>query len=551
MAWGVDPARSPVIELSYRTVEHWAAHSRSFTHVAAVGSSTWPAILEEPGDPVRLSSSGVSAAFFETLGAAPLHGRVFQSVDGRPNAEPVVILSHGLWMRRFGADPAVIGTILRLHDGLHTVIGVMPAGFDFPRGTDVWLPVAPILASASERHRMDAFADVGVLYVVARLQEGATPSVAAEELERLAVHAERDLAIERFGASRVVVTPFQDYVLGPIRQALWALLAAVGVLLVISCATVSGLMLTRVSLTSREQAVRAALGASRTRLGRLWFFEAAIRSVAGGSMGLLASLWIARAIAGLAPEEVPRLAEISIGGEVVAFTFSAALVASLLSGVTPMRHATAVNLLDPLADAPRGIVGRRSHRARSGLSIVQIALAVVLLVAAGLVVRSFANLRQIELGFDPAGVVVMKVSPRTASVPDDWFQELFMRIEALPSVASAGAVFLRPLGLGPIGSDVWAVLEGQPDTPAVRRQNPGVNHQVATPGYFTAMGIELKRGRPFTPEDDRRTPRVALVSETAARRLWPGEDPIGKRLLLPSFFKPKIRRPPDALSSVW
>ncbi len=538
IVWGSDPARSPVIELSYKSFEHWAAHNRSFGQIAALGSSNWPAILESPGDPSRLSSAGVSSSFFETLGATPLLGRVFRPEDDIPNAEGVVVLSHGLWLQRFGGLPSVIGTRIRLDEGPRTVVGVMPAGFDFPHRTDVWIPVIPVLAAASTQHRMDALTNVGVLYVIGRLRDGINRNMATDELDRLARDAERNLGIERFGATRVVATPFLEFVVGPVRHVLWALLGAVLTLLAISCATISGLMLTRLASKNHDDAVRVALGANRIRLGRLWLFESAILSAVGGSLGLLASVGIADAIRILAPDDVPRLSEISITREVVAVTCAAVLGTALLSALAPIRHATTTNLVVGLSDSIRGTIGRRPRRGRWWLSVVQIALAVVLLVAAGLLVRSFANLRQIDLGFRSTGVLVMKVSPRAAPVPNEWIRELVSRVEAFPHVDSAGAVSLRPLALGPIGSDIAVALEGQPDTPAVRRQNPGLNHQVATPGYFHAMGIELKRGRLFTTRDDRRAPRVAVVSESAARRLWPGQNPIGTRLLMPSFLKP-------------
>jgi putative ABC transport system permease protein len=537
VVWGSDPARSPVIELSYKSFEHWAAHSRSFDRIAAIGSSNWPAILESPGDPTRLSSAGVSSSFFETLGATPLLGRVFSPDDDIPNAEGVVVLSHSLWQRRFGGLSSAIGTRIRLDEGPRTVVGVMPAGFDFPHRTDLWIPVVPVFAAASARHRIDALTNVGVLYVIGRLRHGMNRHLATEELDRLARDAERTLSIERFGATGVIATPFLEFVVGPVRHVLWALLGAVSTLLAISCATISGLMLTRLASTSHDEAVRIALGATRMRLGRLWLFEAAILSAGGGSLGLLASLGIAGTIRTLAPDDVPRLSQISITPEVLAVTCAAVLGTALLSALAPIRHAATTNLVGALSDSTRG-TGRRPRRGRWSLSVVQIALSVMLLIAAGLLIRSFSNLRHIELGFSPAGVLLIEVSPRTAPIPNEWIRELLNRVEALPHVESAGAVVLRPLALGPIGSDIAVALEGQPDTPAVRRQNPGLNYQAATPGYFPAMGIDLKRGRLFTTRDDGRAPRVAVVSESAARRLWPGQDPIGKRLLMPSFLEP-------------
>jgi putative ABC transport system permease protein len=437
VVWGSDPARSPVIELSYKSFEHWAAHNRSFAQIAALGSSNWPAILESPGDPTRLSSAGVSSSFFETLGATPLLGRVFRPEDDIPNAEGVVVLSNGLWLRRFGGLPSVIGTRIRLDEGPRTVVGVMPAGFDFPHRTDVWIPVIPVFAAASAQHRMDALTNVGVLYVIGRLRDGINQNMATDELERLARDAELHLGIERFGTTRVLATPFLEFVVGPVRHVLWALLGAVSTLLAISCATISGLMLTRLASKRHDEAVRVALGATRIRLGRLWLFEAAILSAVGGSLGLLASVAIAGAIRILAPDDLSRLSEISITREVVAVTCAAVLGTALLSALAPIRHATITNLVVARSDSTRGTIGRRPRRGRWWLSVVQIALAVVLLVAAGLLIRSFANLRQIDLGFRPTGALVMKVSPRTAPVPNEWIRELVSRVEAFPHVDSA------------------------------------------------------------------------------------------------------------------
>ena len=264
ICWERDASRSPVVELSYRNFQDWVAHSRSFSQAAAIGSSTWPAILDGRGESVRLASAGVSASFFDTLGVVPALGRGFRPEDDAPNAERVVILSHATWVTRFGADPGVIGTTIQL-DERHTIVGVMPEGFDFPHRTDVWLPVVPILANAGDGRVQSPLESVGVLFVIGRLRDGVTPRMAAEELNRLAGQLQRTGGAHRFGTD-VVVTPFLDYLIGPVRHALWALFAAVGVLLLIGCANVSGLMLTRVSVRRREHAIRLALGATRRHL---------------------------------------------------------------------------------------------------------------------------------------------------------------------------------------------------------------------------------------------------------------------------------------------
>jgi putative ABC transport system permease protein len=544
ICWASDRSHDlAVVEVSYRNFQDWATHSRSFSQVAAIGSSTWPAVWDGQTESVRLSSAGVSVSFFETLGVPPAIGRGFRPEDDLPNAPRVVVLSHRTWVSRFGADPAAVGTTIQL-DTPHTIVGVMPGGFDFPRGTDFWTPVVPILAESAKGWRTDALENVGVLFVVGRLREAVTPGMANDELNRLADQLEQGGAAHRFGTA-VVVTRFLDYVLGPTRRALWALLAAVGVLLLIGCANVSGLMLTRVSLRRKEHAVRLALGATAGTVGRHWALETLILSFAGGSLGLVVSQWMARAIVVLAPDDVPRLADVSINLPVAAFTGLAVLTTALLCGAGPVRHAGTPNLLDALNEGSRSTPGTQTLRARSLLLILQIALAVVLLVAAGLVVRSFVNLRRIDLGFAPANVLTMSVGPRNPKPSaNQWVEELLRRVEALPDVEAAGAVSLRPLALGPIGQETSVVLEGQPDTPAAARQNPALNYQVATPDYFVAMRIQLKRGRLFSRDDRVESPRVALVSESTARRLWPGQDPIGKRVSMPTFT-------PDGAQSAW
>jgi predicted permease len=535
ICWGSDPSHNvPVVELSYRNFQDWAAGSRSFSQAAAIGSSTWPAVLDGHGESARLSSAGVSVSFFETLGVVPAVGRGFRPEDDVPQAPRVVVLSHGTWVRRFGADPQAVGTTIQL-DEPHTIVGVMPEEFDFPRGTEFWTPVVPVLADSAGVWRTDTLEKVGVLFVIGRLRDGVTPGMATDELDSLADRLEQSGAV-RFG-SEVIVTPFLDYLFGPVRQALWALFAAVWVLLLIGCANVSGLMLTSVSLRRREHAVRLALGATGRVLAREWLFQTLILSIVGGGLGLIASQWIAQAVVVLAPDDIPRLSDISISLPVVAFSFGAVVTTALLCGAGPIRRAGASNLIEALNDSTHSIPGTQTYQTRSLLLILQMGLSVVLLVAAGLVLRSFVNLRSIDLGFVPSNVVTMTLDPRDHPKPsmNQWMHALLDRVEALPDVRAAGAVFLRPLALGPIGQETAVILEGQPDTPEAARGNPTLNYQVATPGYFPAMRIHLRRGRLFNDQDTATSTPVVLVGETTARRLWPGQNPIGKRILMPTF----------------
>ena len=532
MVWDSDPSASlPVIELSYRQFERWAAAGRVFERAAAVGASTWPTVLERNGESTRLSLAGVSGSFFETFGTVPLLGRGLRPDDEVRGAPRVVVLSHSVWTRLFGSDPDVIGRMVTL-DEPHTVVGVMRDGFDLPRGTDVWVPVAPVLAASGDTWNTNALENVGVLFVVGRLRDGITPAVAAQDLG--VVTAPNTPG--RFGTV-AVAKPFIEYFFGPVRQALFALFVAVGLLLLIACANVSGLMLTRVSSRRAENAVRLALGATGGALGKQWALETMLLFAAGGLLGLGLGMVMTRAIVALAPPDVPRLASVTFSLPVALFTLAATVLTAVVCGVVSIRHASAARLTDAL-NSVRSTRSKRVLRARSALVVLQVAFSLAIIVTAVLVVRSFTNLRRIDLGFVPERVLSMSVEPRGVAPAriNDWVRDLTERLGALPGVEAAGGVYLRPLALGPIGQETWVLLEGQPNDAATKRRSPTLNYQVATPGYFSAMRIPLERGRLFTAEDRSGQTRVALVGASAARRLWPGRDPIGQRLMMPSFI---------------
>jgi putative ABC transport system permease protein len=459
VCWAADrPRNLPVVELSYRTYQAWEAAAPSFAAMAALGSSNWTAVLDGNGDPARVQYAGVTASFFDTMGVRPLIGRGFEARDDVPNAGPVVVLNYGTWIRRFGGDHKVVGTSVTLDGRSHTVVGVMPKGFDFPRGAELWQPVVPVLAASSAQWKVDALSDVGVLFVVGRLREGATPATAAREIDRIAGTRKGEIV------APVVVTPFLDYLLGPVRAALWILFAAVGLLLLIACANVSALLLSRVTLRRREHAVRLALGATPYDLGRLWLIETGALSIAGGACGLFLSRWVAALIVTLAPDDIPGLSNVSIDLPVALFTLSATVLAAVLCGIGPVRQAASTNLADAMGDAGRSTSGQQSGRARSLLLTFQIALTVVLLVAAGLVTRSFIRLRSLDLGFDPNGVLTINVSPRAAKPSaNEWFDDLLRQLATVPGVEATGAIYLPPLALGAIGEETAVLLDGQPD----------------------------------------------------------------------------------------
>lgn len=532
--WQTDAGGRAVVELTYRHLREWSARSSLFTRASVMASHNWSAVLEGRGEPSRIWFAGVSAGFFETLGAAPLYGRTIRPEDDVPNGPGVAVLNYHAWMRRFGGDPGVVGTTMTLDGSPLEIVGVMPPGVDVPRGAEFWTPSVPIIVTGTPPNtgNLDTF---GVFYVVGRLRSGLDAASARAELDALEARLDQATPGRLKWGARAVVTPFVEYVFGPVRPALWALWAAVALLLVIACANVAGLLLTRLSLRRREQAVRLALGATRGAVSRLWALEILIIALAGGALGVAVASGLVRGIVALAPDDLPRLADISMNVPVALFTFAVVLVTALLTSVMPMRDAGAVRLVEAL-DGARSTGSRRTMHARSALLVLQIGLAVVLLVATGLVVRSFVALRRVDLGFSSDRVLTAIVRPRGANVPPNrWLNDYLERVRGVPGVEAAGAVYLRPLMLGPIGQGVRVFLEGQPETRQAADANPTLNHQIASPGYFEAMRIPLRTGRYFTAADTADVPRVAIVGEATARRLWPGQDPLGRKMMMATF----------------
>ena len=535
VGWGRSAAAAMrVIELSYLDIRDIGAATPHVGQVAAVGSSAWSAVIDGGGEPVKIATTGVSGNFFELLGAVPQVGRVIRPDDDRTKSAPVVVISHGLWASTFGANANIVGRRIQLDEEPHEIIGVMPAAFDYPRGTAAWKAVAPIIGDPVPGGNPDPMRNVGVLFLLARLNHGIAPEMAIAEWTR----ANRQvLAASPLSPTYdIAATPFLDYYVGPARQAMWVLFGAVGVLLLIACANVSGLMLTRVSLRHRDDAIRVAVGGTRAAIARLWAAETVWLTIIGGMLGLLICQWLIATIVALAPEGIPRLDEVGMEWPVAMFSIATMALVTLLCGAAPIRHSSVLNLTESLNDGSRTVAGGRSHRTRSSLLMIQIGLAVVLLVAAGLVVQSFNALQRLDLGYSRQAVLRLKVEPRGTSQPvNTWVADLLPGISALDEVEAAGAVYLTPLELGSIGQGTWALAEGQPETPETANANPMVNYLSATPDYFKVMRIPLVRGRMFTENDRANAPRVVLISESTAAAFFPGQDPVGKRFKAASF----------------
>jgi putative ABC transport system permease protein len=544
MLWSIDARHGTVMESTYETQADFRARLRSFDDVALIGSVNWGGTLIIPGrDPVHLSAAVVSGTFFQVLGSGAFLGRVFDATDDVPQAERRLVLSHAAWTQFFGADPSVIGRTVMLREEAtpqpFEVIGVMRPEFFFPRGAQYWTTAAPRLeaiARQTGQPRADLFGKLGVFYALGRLKPGVSADDARREMP-LYLKAVGDQFHVDLTNFRIVVTPLLDFIFGPARQTLWLLMAAVALVLLIACGNVAGLVIARGASRRREIAVRAALGASRGVLVRQLLAESAVIACAGGLLGVGAAAAVLEALVALSPADIPRLDSTGINLPVVLFALATALLATMLVGLVPALRASRTSLVDDLKNGTMG-AGQAAAPGRGVLVAVQVAGTLVLLVATGLCLRSFARLLELDLGFNPAQVLTFGVKglnedqfPSRAA-RHDMVDRLIANIEQLAQVRSAGAVFQRPFEHGPIGMDSSVLLEGQADTPDETNRNGMLNWEPVTPRYFASMNITLLRGRLFDERETASAGLSAIVSEAAANRLWPGQDALGKRLRL-------------------
>jgi putative ABC transport system permease protein len=501
----------------------WRQENSSFEQLAAYFPN-WNATLTGGEAAERLEIGATSANLFATLGARAEIGRTFLPEEEVPGAPRVVVLGHALWQRRFGGDPAVLGTTIPLDGQPYTVVGVMPRDFKLPGSkADLYTPL-PILGRMLEGRIPH------LLMVVGRLRPGGTIDRARVDLATVARRLEREYPETNTGWG-VTLVSLHEQVAGDARRPLLVLLAAVGAVLLIGCANIANLMLSRAAGRQRELAVRAALGAGRGRLVVQLLTESIAIAGAAGAIGLALAYWGARALAALAPDELPRLNEIEIDAGVLAFTLGVSLLTALLFGLAPAVHAVRQVTSDALKETSRAATasgGRR--RLRNMLVVSEIAFAVVLLVGAGLLISSFVRLRNENPGFRAEHVVAMKVGLPRATYPDParrvaFFDELARRLRALPTVTAVGAITRLPLYDGPLTTRVVPPgRESRPDA-----EQPEVDLRHVSEGYFEAMGIPVIAGRPITERDvgDSATPPVMVINQTMARRLFPGRDPVG------------------------
>ncbi|HWS87827.1 MAG TPA: ABC transporter permease [Pyrinomonadaceae bacterium] len=507
----------------------WREQTEVFEEMAAY--SDWRANLTGGGEPVEVPVQYTTPNLFRVLGARPILGRDFTPDDARPEAPAVVVISHGLWQRRFGSDPGVVGRAVTLNGTPAEVVGVMPAGFQWfvrqnsfsGKPAELWSPFG---FTAQHRVRRGRY-----LSTVARLKDGVTEERARAELSQVAARLEEQYPDFNKGWG-VEVTPLREQFAGQIRPALWVLLAAVGFLLLIACANVANLLLARATARRREVAIRAALGASRQRLARQFLTESVLLALAGGATGLLLAWWGVELLVAMSPRDLVDVGSVQLDLPVLGFTLGVSLLTAVFFGVAPALEAARHDAGESLKEGGKGSTGgRRSRRLRAAFVVSEVALALMLLVGAGLAVKSFVRLESVSPGFDPDGLLTMRVDLPYGKYGDEqkvirFQRQALERVAALPGVESAGAVSFLPFA-GP-GAVTGFNVEGRPAPPP--GEEPTTDVRVVDENYFRAMRVALLRGRGFSPQEQVEARRVAVVSESLAKKYFPGEDPLGKRI---------------------
>ena len=502
---------------------HWREMNQTFEDIAAVGL-TFTITATGDGEPEELPMQYVTAAFFPVVGVQPQVGRPFTAEEDKPNSR-VVVISDRLWKRRFHGDPGILARPITLQGNPLTVVGVMPPGFSFlDKTVDVWLPPGFTEATRTPRGRW--------LQVVGRLKPGVTFTRAQDDMTRVAADLTRLFPNFDTGWTARVV-PLREQLTGDVRPALLVLLGAVAFVLLIACANVANLLLARATSRRRELAVRAALGAARGRLVRQLLAESAVLATFGGIAGLLLAWWALYLLRAVVAERLPiqRLEAVGIDGWVLAFTMLASLGSGIFFGLVPAMSASGAALTDALKEGGRSGSAARGRRTRAVFVISEVALALVLLVGAGLLVRSFVALTGVNPGFETRHTVTMRVSLPAARYrePDKrsrFFQRVFDRVDVLPGVqASGGTSFLPLTGLG---AATGFEVVGKPVPPP--GEEPVCDVRVVTNDYFKTMGVPLLKGRLYVEGDASEKAGRVIINETMARRYWPGEDAIGKRV---------------------
>ncbi len=530
LAWGDTPVQdNHRNQVSATDVADWRTQNSVFEEVATY--SDWRPIFSTGGEPERIQAMQVGDGYFKVMKTEPLLGRVFLAEEQEDGKDFVIVLGYGLWQKRFGGSPDVIGQKVLLSSRPYTVVGVMPANFhSLPSNliepqAEYYRPVAEGYddKKRSERH----------LRAIARLKPGITLQQAQTEMATIAQRLEQEHPVDNTGWGIRLVTLTEDTI-GDLRLTLLTLFGAVAFVLLIACANVGNLLLARSTARQKELTIRAALGAGRWRLVRQLLTESLLLALAGGGLGLLLALWGISLVESLGSQVTPLLNGISIDGRVLGFTVLISVVTGILFGLAPALQVSRPDLNEALKEGGRSSgAGATRSRLRGALVVSEIALSLVLLICAGLLIKSVMRLRDVSPGFNPENLLTMSVSLPGAKYPKktDWtafYDRLVERLEALPGVEAAGVTSVLPLSSNFDGRGL--AIE---DHPKPRGEEITVDLYINTPGYLRAMSIPILKGRPLNEQDTETSPAVALINETMAKALWSNSDPLGKRIKFP------------------
>jgi putative ABC transport system permease protein len=541
MLWEVSPEGRHQNTTSRANYRAWRAQNTSFQNVAAFTDQRFN--MTDAGEPEELSVQLATPEIFNVLGVDPLLGRTFLPEDGEPANMDIAVLSYPLWQRRFGGQSNIVGQQLTLNDRKFTIIGVMPPSFQFHiksrsgtgRPAELWsiLPM-PVGPGANDRGRF--------LSVVGRLKDGVSPEQAAAELRTIEARLSEETPEYNKNYSAEVL-PLRDQFFGNVRRPLWLMLGAVGFVLLIACANVANLLLSLATSREKEIAVRAALGARRFRIVRQLLTESLLLALVGSALGLGFAYLGIKALVLISPRDLMSLQGVGLNLTVLAWTLGVSLLTGIIFGLAPALHVSRLNLNDSLKDGGKSESAQAggSRRLRNALVVSEIALAVVLLASAGLLIRSFIRLQQVDRGFETDNLLTMIVRVPNSRYREDaqfvnFFSQALERTRHLPTVRSAGMVNFLPL-YGGLGSATGFKIVGRPEPPP--GQGPSTDVRVADAGYFQTMGIPLLRGRNFSDSEQRETKHVILINEALARKHFPDEDPIGRRLDVEMFDTPQ------------
>jgi putative ABC transport system permease protein len=501
----------------------WEKQTKSYEHIAAYGGAQLN--LTGEGEPQRLVGVKATAHYFDVYGVKPVLGRMLLPEEDAPGKNHVVVLSYPFWQRVFGGARDVVGREVQLNGEPYNVVGVAPLGFGLASKVDAWIPMAFKPEDTANDARGGHY-----INVVGRLKPGMTVAQARAELEVIASQLAKQYPDSNKGWG-ILMMALQDYSVRDVKPVLYTLLGAVGCVLLIACANLANLLLARATARHREISIRAALGASRARLMRQLLTESVVLSLFGGVAGLLLARWGLDALLALAPTSLPRITEIHLDSRVLLFSLALSVVTGLVFGIAPAWLAARADVNEALKQGSRGSTeGGARGRLRSALVVLEVTFALMLLGGAGLLARSFMQLAHVDPGFNPENATLLRLSlpQKKYELPEQqtaFVNALLDRVKALPGVQAAGVTHAMPL----VGDYVLGFnIEGRP---AIAPSDlPSTNYYAVTPNYFRAMGIRLVRGRTFTPQDDAKAPRVAIINETMARQHFPNEDPIGKRI---------------------